>query len=117
LAKVRQQLASGVKEDGSRFSDDDLIARRAYIEKAETWVDANENVQFTLPSITIEEPYTVDAGAASFTVYPLRGHTRGDLIVHFAELGLLATGDLVDEMPFSGHGYPEEWIAALQTIE
>lgn len=117
LPAAREQLASGVKRDGTKFSSDELAAERVRVEQAEAWADANENVQFTLPSITIEEPYAVDAGAASFTVYPLRGHTRGDLIVHFAELGLLATGDLVDEMPFSGHGYPEEWIGALQAID
>ena len=45
------------------------------------------------------------------------GHTRGDLIVSFGNIGVVATGDLVDAMPYSGHGYPREWLDALKAIQ
>ena len=117
LPAAKEQLASGIKSDSSRFSADEMALQKEQIEQAEAWVAANENVQFTLPTMTIGASFSVDAGAASFTIYPLRGHTRGDLIVHFPELGLLASGDLVDAMPYSGHGYPAEWLNALWEID
>ena len=77
---------------------------------------ANENVEFTGPSLKIADAHSVDAGNASFTVIPMRGHTRGDLVVHFPKLGIISTVDLVDAMPYAGHGFPREWLAALHQI-
>jgi glyoxylase-like metal-dependent hydrolase (beta-lactamase superfamily II) len=117
LPGAREQLLSGMKLDGSRFSDEELAAQTMRVERAGNWLDENHNVTFTGPTVTITKPYSVDAGRASFTVYPQRGHTRGDLLVHFPALGILAAGDLIDVMPYSGHGYPREWLAALGFIE
>jgi len=116
LPAAREQLLSGVKLDGSRFTEEELAAQSARVERAGLWLDENRNATFTGPSVTIDGPYTVDAGRASFTVFPQRGHTRGDLLVLFPSLGILAAGDLVDVMPYSGHGYPRAWLAALGFI-
>jgi cyclase len=117
LPAAREQLATGIKLDGSRFSDQELVAQAARIDRAQAWLDANRNTTFTGPTLTIDGVHSVDAGDAMFTVYPQRGHTRGDLVVHFPKLRILAAGDLVDVMPYSGHGYPREWLAALQFID
>lgn len=117
LPPAKAQLESGVKSDGSAFTPQERAQQSARIEQAETWLADNREVEFTVPTIAIASPYKVRAGAATFTVYPMRGHTRGDLVVHFAELSILATGDLVDELPFVGHGYPAAWLAALPEID
>jgi glyoxylase-like metal-dependent hydrolase (beta-lactamase superfamily II) len=117
LPAAREQLASGIKLDGSRFSDQELAAQTARVDRAQVWLDANRDVVFTGPTKTISTVYSVDAGDATFTVYPQRGHTRGDLVVHFPKLRILAAGDLVDVMPYSGHGYPREWLAAIRFID
>ena len=117
LAESKEQLRSGLKDDGTPFTSEELAAQSARIERVESWVAANAEFQFTLPSVTVTTLMSVDAGVGSFVVIPLRGHTRGDLIVSFPQLGILATGDLVDEMPYSGHGYPAAWLAALPEID
>lgn len=116
LPGAREQLVTGIKLDGSTFTDDELIAQTARVERAESWVLANEDVVFTGPSKSIDKAFTLEAGLASFSIHPMRGHTRGDLVVNFGRLGVAATGDLVDAMPYSGHGFPGEWINALQDI-
>lgn len=116
LPAAREQLDTGIKLDGGRFSDQELAAQTARVDRAQAWLDANLDTNFTGPTLTINGVYSVDAGDAMFTIYPQRGHTRGDLIVHFPKLRILAAGDLVDVMPYSGHGYPREWLAALQFI-
>jgi glyoxylase-like metal-dependent hydrolase (beta-lactamase superfamily II) len=117
LPAARAQLETGIKLDGSRFSDQELAAQSARVDRAQAWLDANLDTNFTGPTLTITGIHSVDAGDAMFTIYPQRGHTRGDLIVHFPKLRILAAGDLVDVMPYSGHGYPREWLAALQFID
>lgn len=117
LPAAREQLVTGIKRDGSRFSDQELAAQTARVGRAQAWLDANRDASFTGPSVTIDSAFTVDAGEATFTVYPQRGHTRGDLVIHFPRLRILAAGDLVDVMPYSGHGYPREWLDALRFID
>ncbi|MCI0518602.1 MAG: MBL fold metallo-hydrolase [Woeseiaceae bacterium] len=117
LPAAREQLVTGIKRDGSRFSDQELAAQTARVGRAQAWLDANRDASFTGPSVTIDSAFTVDAGVATFTVHPQRGHTRGDLVIHFPRLQILAAGDLVDVMPYSGHGYPGEWLDALRFID
>ncbi len=44
-------------------------------------------------------------------------HTRGDTVIHLPRQGILATGDLLGELPYAGHGYPSQWSIALDTLE
>ena len=117
LPAALEQLETGIKRDGSKFTAEELAAQTVAVRNAEEWVAANDGFQFTLPTLMIDDVYTVPAGAASFTIHPMRGHTRGDLVVHFPHLDLIATGDLVDAMPFSGHGFPAEWLISLGNIK
>lgn len=82
------------------------------VRDADEWVGANDGLRFTLPTLMIDDLYSVQAGAASFNIHPMRAHTRGDLIIHFPQLKLVATGDLADAMPYTGHGYPSESLGA-----
>lgn len=116
LPAAREQLVTGIKRDGSAFSAEELAAQTKRVEDAAAWVEANEDVRFTGPSKMIDSAYSIEAGLASFSVHPMRGHTRGDLVISFGELGVVATGDLVDAIPYAGHGYPREWLAALKDI-
>ena len=45
-----------------------------------------------------------------------RAHTRGDTVVWLPQQGILASGDLLDDLPYTGHGYPRSWRAALADI-
>jgi len=47
---------------------------------------------------------------------PYRGHTGGDTVLHLPAEGLLLTGDLLDDLPYVGHGHPREWIQALDAL-
>lgn len=45
------------------------------------------------------------------------GNTRGDLVVHLPEAGVVATGDLVvAPVPFAFNAYPREWGGALDSV-
>lgn len=44
-------------------------------------------------------------------------HTEGDTIVFLPDDKILIAGDLFDEIPFAGHGYPENWLITLKRIK
>jgi len=51
---------------------------------------------------------------------PAPAPAASDLPYEIRELApgrLVATGDLLDALPYGGHGYPKEWIAALDELE
>lgn len=45
-----------------------------------------------------------------------RAHTRGDTVVWLPRQRVVATGDVLDDLPYGGHGYPTSWLAALDDI-
>ena len=116
IPEAQEQLDSGVKKDGSEYTTDETAEEQRQIDVARDWVAINEKVVFTGPSLAIDGQHAVLLDDASFVVHPMRGHTRGDLVVHFPKLDLVATGDLVDAMPYSGHGFPSEWLTSLGRI-
>ncbi len=99
------------------FGDDLVIVGHTTHEEDIFGRAAKDGVVFTGPSETVADAWSVDAAVASFSVVPMRGHTRGDLVVSFGNIGVVATGDLVDAMPYAGHGYPLEWLDALKAIQ
>lgn len=116
IPEAQEQLDTGVKKDGSEYTSEETAEEQRQIDVARDWVAINEKVVFTGPSLAIDGQHAVLLDDASFVVHPMRGHTRGDLVVHFPKLDLVATGDLVDAMPYSGHGFPSEWLTSLGRI-
>lgn len=100
LARIKQQvpaaleqLETGIEHNGSTFTADELEAQTAMVRDAEEGAAPNDGFRFTLPTLMIDDLYSVQAGAASFNIHSMRGHTRGDLVIHFPQLKLVATGD------------------------
>ncbi len=56
------------------------------------------------------------SGAEAVRVKHWRAHTWGDSIVYLPDSGVLVTGDVLDDLPFGGHGYPSSWVAALEEL-
>ncbi|MCW8879151.1 MAG: MBL fold metallo-hydrolase [Kangiellaceae bacterium] len=46
-----------------------------------------------------------------------RAHTPGDTIVFLPRQKVLISGDLFDELPYAGHGFPSEWLHTLKEIQ
>lgn len=55
LPAAREQLLSGMKLDGSRFSNEEFAAQTARVERGGDWLDENRNVTFTGPTVTIDK--------------------------------------------------------------
>ena len=56
-------------------------------------------------------------GDVQVDVHVFRAHTDGDLVLLLPAQGVALTGDLLDDLPFVGHGAPRSWIATLDLID
>ncbi len=117
LEALRKQLASGVARNGQLLTDAQKQRIARSIELNEARLDALRQTRFTPPSATIDLRMDLTIGTRKIRMIHYRAHTRGDLVVYLPDQKLLITGDLLDDLPFGGHGYPSEWIAALEELE
>lgn len=116
LPGARERLEQGVFRDGSAMTEADRDEQAAAITRAEAWLEANRGVEFLVPDRTYEDRLTLQVGARTVELFHARAHTRGDTFVWLPDDGILATGDVVDDLPFIGHGFPAEWVAALDRL-
>jgi len=63
-----------------------------------------------------DTPLRLHLGDREVHLLPYRGHTGGDTVLHLPAEGLLLTGDLLDDLPYVGHGHPRERTQALDAL-
>ena len=74
-----------------------------------------KSVEFVFPTTLIGEETIWNVGREVRLLH-FRGHTAGDLAVYLPAERVLITGDLVDDMPFLGHGFPSDYLRALHSL-
>lgn len=68
------------------------------------------------PDHLVAEPTTLEVGGLTLELVPVTAHTEADLVVHIPAAHVLVTGDVLDEIPFAGHGRPRRWLRALERL-
>ena len=66
------------------------------------------------PSTVISEQQSIDLGSFSVQITPEKAHTNGDLTLSTNNGTLLIGGDIVDWLPYPGHGQLQNWQALLK---
>ena len=113
---AKAALEKGEGLSGDPLSEEQQEAQRAAIAAAERWLAANVDVTFVSPSMGIAGPATFRIGEVQLEAHLFRAHTDGDLVVLLPSHGVALTGDLLDELPFVGHGAPRAWLETLREI-
>ncbi|WP_404341403.1 MBL fold metallo-hydrolase [Pseudoalteromonas mariniglutinosa] len=68
------------------------------------------------PDIVINQPMPLDLGHYPLTITPYQAHTDGDLTITAEQGTILLGGDIVDWLPYPGHGNLIEWLSVLESI-
>lgn len=120
IERAAERLAKGQTEEGEAMSDEEKTDLAGRIERTQDRVTRLAAIRIPPPTVAFEDRLTLhltwQGKPRPVHLLHLRGHTRGDVVVHLPSERLLATGDLLDALPFGGHGYPSEWIAALDEL-
>jgi glyoxylase-like metal-dependent hydrolase (beta-lactamase superfamily II) len=59
--------------------------------------------------VTFDNALSFHSGSREVRLVHYTGHTRGDTIVFLPMEKILITGDLLDDMPYTGDGSPAIW--------
>lgn len=116
LERAKKALESG-EADGQKLTDQQREQVRGRVERRTAFLaKIREVTEFVLPQTTFTETLTVSQQPSVRLLHYL-GHTRGDALVYLPEARVLVTGDLLDDLPFTGHGSPKALVATLRQLE
>jgi glyoxylase-like metal-dependent hydrolase (beta-lactamase superfamily II) len=116
IVAAEDRLRRGVKRDGSALSEAELPLAREAIDRARGFVERNREARFEPPDLSVDDRLELDLGGLAIELVHVVAHTRGDLVVWSPDRRVLAAGDVVDDLPYVGHGYPRRWVAALDRL-
>ncbi len=107
----------GRMPDDTPLSDDQAQQLRAELAAVRAEADRLSSATLEHPAHHVAEPTSLTVGELTLELIPLTAHTDADLVVHLPASGVLITGDVLDEIPFAGHGRPRRWLAALDHLD
>lgn len=113
---AEEQVATGLDEDGQALDDEARATLAAQIARAKTKLAGLETIRWQLPTLTVPQSLTLQRSVGPIEVRAIHAHTRGDLVLHLPKAGVLVTGDVLDDLPFGGHGYPADWLDVLDEL-
>lgn len=120
IAFLRKQLEKNESVFGGPMNEEERTTYASDIKIAEAYMAENPTVEIILPTITLEDRLTLHRGSRTIEIlYPGRGHTSGDIVVHLPREGVLITGDLViAPVPYVGNpqSHPGEWSQTLDKL-
>lgn len=119
MDRVERLLAAGLGVDSAGpASASEAAAMRNALRIHRAYVAEAPGFRETFDGLVVHERATIDLGGRTVELRWLgRGATRGDLVVHVPDAGVVAAGDLVvHPVPFAFSAHPGDWIRALDAI-
>jgi glyoxylase-like metal-dependent hydrolase (beta-lactamase superfamily II) len=114
LERARAALESGVA-DGQTLTAQQMTDLRGRLSRREDhWAAIREVTDFVVPGRTFRDTLTL-GGEARLIHH--EGHTEGDIVVWLSARRVLITGDLLDDLPYTGHGSPRALLETLRGFE
>lgn len=115
IVEARDRLERRVSREGEALDDAGVEELKGAIGRAEILLAGLEAQPrpLAIPDLTYSRELEV---GGQVRLLHRRAHTRGDTLVLVADAGILATGDVLDDLPFGGHGYPREWLLVLEEL-
>jgi glyoxylase-like metal-dependent hydrolase (beta-lactamase superfamily II) len=68
------------------------------------------------PALTVENTLTLDLGGYPISINAYNAHTRADLMLLAKHDRTLLGGDIVDYLPYPGHGDLSNWVNVLEQL-
>ncbi len=120
IAALKESLEKNKSFSGKPMDEEERRTYASDLQIAERYMAENPGVQIVLPTITLEDRLTLYRGSRTIDIlYPGRGHTSGDIVVHLPKEGVVITGDLVIwPVPYVGspQSHPGDWSATLEKL-
>lgn len=116
IERAREALRTGTA-DGRTLTEEQIRTLRGQLERRERyWADIREVTDFVIPTRTFSDTLTLTNGRTVRLIH-FGGHTEGDIALLLPAERVLITGDLLDDMPYTGHGSPRALIRTLHAFD
>jgi glyoxylase-like metal-dependent hydrolase (beta-lactamase superfamily II) len=117
LNQYRQLLSDSARPGGTRLDEN----RRSVVEmRIRTFSKQLPDLRHThivLPDITFDTSTSLFSSAREIRLTHYLGHTEGDVVVFLPDDKILITGDLLDDMPYTGDGSPKGLAETLHRLD
>lgn len=120
IADRERWLETGVGPDGEPLSDEDRAAVERSLAYRTRYLDEIEGLELVPPTRTVEDEWTLSLGSRRVRILHFGpAHTRGDVVVHLPDDGIVAVGDLLEEgiIWIDEGSDPAGWARALDGVD
>lgn len=120
IGRAEERLAAGEGEDGEPLTAAARTDLGAGIARARERAGRMAAIRVPVPDIGVDRRLELSLGgeatAPRVVLLHLPGHSDGDLVAWLPAERILAGGDLLDALPFGGHGDPSRWTGSLEAL-
>ncbi len=106
LPRAEANLAEGKGLAGQDLDASQRETQKLAIEQGKAQLEELRRVELLVPDVTYRSVLRLERDSGDVVLLHMPGHTAGDTVVWLPEQRVLITGDLLDEVPFGGHGTP-----------
>jgi cyclase len=117
IEKYRQTLASGQASNGERLTEDQKSLLEMRVDTFSKQLPDLRQTHVVLPDVTFDNSLSLYSGSQEVRLIHFGGHTLGDVVVYLPAEKVLITGDLVDDMPYTGDGSPADLVETLHQLD
>jgi cyclase len=117
IEQYRQMRDTGNLPSGKPLTEDQKQLAQMRYEVFSSELPDLQKTHIVLADITFEQSMVLWQGSREIRLMHYAGHTRGDLVLYLPAEKILITGDLLDDMPYTGDGSPSSLIATLHDLD
>jgi cyclase len=117
IEQYKQMRDTGNLPSGKPLTEDQKKLVQMRYEVFSSQLPDLQKTHIVLSDITFEQSMVLWQGTRELRLMHYAGHTRGDLVVYLPAEKILITGDLLDDMPYTGDGSPAGLIATLHDLD
>jgi cyclase len=117
IEKYRQMLASGHDSDGEALTQPQRSLLEMRVSTFSKQLPDLRQTHIVLPDVTFDNALSLYSGIQEIRLTHYPGHTRGDAVVFLPAKKILITGDLLDDLPYTGDGSPAGLVKTLHELD
>jgi cyclase len=117
LKQYRQLLADSARPGGRPLDDNQRSLVEMRVRTFSKQLPDLRRTHIVLPDITFDTSMSLFSSTWEIRLTHYLGHTEGDVVVFLPDDKILITGDLLDDMPYTGDGSPKGLAETLHRLD
>lgn len=117
IEKYRQILDTGHAPNGEALTAEQKSLLAMRVSTFSTQLPDLRETHIVLPDVVFDNSLSLYGGNREIRLMHYSGHTQGDLVVFLPAEKILITGDLVDDLPYTGDGSPAGLVSTFHELD